>query len=154
MQQSQGPNIKPASSRIKPQRGAALNEFEALTRNKFAYLDSVELFFPKFFRMSDPKRKLKACEDKGAIWGWRLVVQKPDKDVLRELQHLQQKYNGKVFRVDLALDLVAASKDDAERLQNWLLQRTLLKSRHNGPMLEIDGSTFYWVDYRRRKAAD
>lgn len=152
MQQFQEPNIKPPSPRIKPQRGAALSEFEALVHDRLAYLDSVELFFRKFFPIADPRKKLKPCKDrKGAIWGYRLVEQKPDKNTLRWLAQLQQLHGGKVFRVDLALDLITADGESTERLKDWVLRQTLLKSRHDGPMLDVGGNTFYWVDYCNKR---
>jgi hypothetical protein len=137
---------------------AVASQFERLAHDRLAYLDDVEMLFRKRFRLNELRRLQgerkcwwEECKGRdGYVFFYRLVVKRPDQKTLKYLAQLQQQHKGKIFRIDLALDLITANEADAEALNDWLLKHTMLRWRRKGHMLDIE-NTFYWIEQRKRK---
>jgi hypothetical protein len=108
----------------------------------YAYIDSVELFFS---RLSPSQRsaierahgRLEECTDrKGRLWGYRLIVNGPDKRSLSALDRTQRRYRGVISRFDIAIDAPAAVKS--------LIQSRALLRWGRGSMHDV-GETTYWI---------
>jgi hypothetical protein len=122
------------------------------------YADTVVLFLPVQALPDGIIERLRMVND-GAVfpqrrgtrqdhWGWKIVVHQPSRLAVSLLDRWQQAYEGKVIRLDLAIDLYP---DAVLACRDWLHHGVTLKHRKSGPMFEFKKTT-YWVDYRGCRA--
>jgi hypothetical protein len=125
--------------------------------SRYAYFDTVELFFRKYPRgltMLARERDVQVhdCKDRrGELCGYRLVVHQPTLRSLQILDEMQVEQEGVLCRYDLALDLI---EDDPEAMKDWLATHVCLKHRPSNPMHDEIGTT-YWISrvYQSQKAS-
>lgn len=100
-----------------------------------AYCDTVEIFFPYrpkgllgSFQNCTTRAWFETCFDSsGAIFGYRLVLQKPTLRVLQHLEPWRIKHKGKICRVDIAFDFTCLPGVDRQALIQFIKCQTMLR---------------------------
>jgi hypothetical protein len=125
-----------------------------------AYIDTTEWFFrqvPSGVREDVEKiiRKrvrIKDCTDRnGRLWGRRLCVNLPSAELLQYMSQLQQGRRCVVSRVDIALDFITDTREQADAIGFYLKHHLVLLWRprgKNGTFGQKRG-TVYWMAKRR-----
>ena len=129
---------------------AGLAEFNSATVN--AYIDTIELFFP---RRSRPKLpywvtvKLEECPDQnGNVWGYRAYFNQPDRHTIVRLDRVARECDGIVCRFDLAIDIQPHSPERAGEIKRRILRTAVLRWRKVGYMLDFENGNC-WVQWRK-----
>jgi len=142
-----------------------------------ASVHSVEMFFPHSLTYAvqqhiltqlrnlhdpyadDPRRsiRLKQSIYHGVLQGYRLIVNEPCPALLPVLDRLAAKHRATVARVDVAVDWITRTTDDAKWLEAFLLKYALLRWRRRQAMRDVATwwpSTHYWCQKRPRRSRD
>ncbi|MHC2583866.1 hypothetical protein ACVI1J_003907 [Bradyrhizobium diazoefficiens] len=118
-----------------------------------AYCDTVEIFFPYrpkgllgSFQNCTTRAWFETCFDSsGAIFGYRLVLQKPTLRVLQHLEPWRIKHKGKICRVDIAFDFTCLPGVDRQALIQFIKCQTMLRWTPGSWMRAVE-TTRYWVE--------
>jgi hypothetical protein len=125
------------------------------------YLDTIEIFFPLLrseqYRDVNRFGEIKECRDhQGSLWGYRLILNQPNRRTVLRLDPIVKRYRGTVCRFDLAMDIQVPDAKNAKKVKDMILRTALLRWRRRGPMHDkgdgpyYDRGTFYWVWWEKR----
>jgi len=107
----------------------------------------------------DPRRsiRLKHSVYHGVLQGYRLIVNEPCPALLPVLDRLAAIHGATVARVDVAVDWLTRTTDEAKWLESFLLKYALLRWRRKQAMRDVATwwpTTHYWCQRRPRRSRD
>jgi hypothetical protein len=128
-----------------------------------AYFDTLGLFIPDWlsrYQWLSIRRQLRAVHSNKRTftyfkpsksgYGWRLQLSHaPSLPAIQLLAEIQRHYRAKLCRFDLAADLLASIKRDAERIKDTLLHTMVLRRAHGRANKTIK-ETVYLVPWKAR----
>jgi hypothetical protein len=116
----------------------------------FASVDTIEIFFA-ITLTPDQQLVLRRCGDLrecrdagGRLQGHRLIINRPDRAALLDLDQLCPEYRGVLSRFDVALEIQPPSEVAAEGLLEWIACNSVLRWRRRGPMEDFENGAVYW----------
>ncbi len=122
----------------------------------FASIDTIEVFVPPNVsaeqrRAFDRYGHFKPCGAKNQLFGYRLIVNRPDLKTLQILDRLADETGSVICRFDICLDIQPFDGATAEQLIVWITSAAILKWRRRGPMQDYENGAVYWQMKRRKR---